>query len=548
MPPAVIYLKQHLATADRRRLGAVAILAAMQLAAAGLLIWSEADLAARTAFVLTWGLLNFFWLVLLRRPMTAAALSLSLIVILIALSQFKHDVLMMTATFVDVMIIDLATFSFLMVIIPGLAWKVGLAVVLAIPVLLMMWRADPFRVPRGMALLGCLGCMGALTALSFASPMDREDEFYPHQYVSKFARSASIATVDLIAHGVLEADAAGPGRLILGNGGGCEAGRKLPHIVMIFDESSFDATMLPDVQVPANYRARFRSSDDKARSFVVEGAGGPSWYTEYNVLTGLSVRSYGRFAESVTRLATGRVKRGLPHALRECGYKTYSLYSWFGGFVGARGFQTTTGIEHFLDAKQLGSGPADTDRFYYDHAARIIAEQRDNGPVFVFVYLAVNHFPWNYRYRPDLLPGWVNPGNPFEIDEYLRRQELSAHDYSAVQGAPRPRASARAVPARALRRSSAAIRQALPGAGARAGRGGSAHPVARSALFHHLLCARRAELPALRSFVRARYARCALPAAGGAGRGGCAARCDLRGAEANPQSLPRSVLSLRRRR
>ena len=331
MPPAVIYLKQHLATADRRRLGAIAILAAMQLAAAGLLIWSEADLAARTAFVLTWGLLNFFWLVLLRRPMTAAALSLLLIVILIVLSQFKHDVLMMTATFVDVMIIDLATFSFLMAIIPGLAWKVGLAVVLAIPVLVMTWRADPFRVPRGMAVLGCLGCLGALTALSFALPMDREDEFYPHQYVSKFARSASIATVDLIAHGVLEADAAGPGRLILGNGGACEAGRKLPHIVMVFDESSFDATMLPDVQVPANYRARFRSSDDKARSFVVEGAGGPSWYTEYNVLTGLSVRSYGRFAESVTRLATGRVKRGLPHALRECGYKTYSLYSWFGG-------------------------------------------------------------------------------------------------------------------------------------------------------------------------------------------------------------------------
>jgi phosphoglycerol transferase MdoB-like AlkP superfamily enzyme len=365
----------------------------------------------------------------LRRPLTAAVVSLGLIVILILLSQFKHAVLMMTATFVDVMIIDLATFSFLLAIIPGLAWKVGLALMLAIPVLLAAWRADPFRVPRGRALLGCLGCLGALTVLSFAFPLDREDEFYPHQYVSKFVRSASVATVDLIARGVLEADAAGAGRLFLGRGGACDAGRKRPHIVMVFDESSFDVTMLPNVQVPADYRARFRSSDAKARSFVVEGAGGPSWYTEYNVLTGLSVRSYGRFAESVTRLATGRVKRGLPHALRECGYKTYSLYSWFGGFAGARGFQTTTGIEHFLDAKQLGSGAADTDRFYYDHAARIIAEQRDNGPVFVFVYLAVNHFPWNYRYRPDLLPGWVNPGNPFEIDEYLRRQELSAHDY-----------------------------------------------------------------------------------------------------------------------
>ena len=429
MPPAVIHPKDHPATADRRRLAAVALLVALQLAAAGLLIWSEADLAARVAFVLTWGLLNFFWLVLLRRPLTAAVVSLGLIVILILLSQFKHAVLMMTATFVDVMIIDLATFSFLLAIIPGLAWKVGLALMLAIPVLLAAWRADPFRVPRGRALLGCLGCLGALTVLSFAFPLDREDEFYPHQYVSKFVRSASVATVDLIAHGVLEADAAGAGRLFLGRGGACDAGRKRPHIVMVFDESSFDVTMLPNVQVPADYRARFRSSDAKARSFVVEGAGGPSWYTEYNVLTGLSVRSYGRFAESVTRLATGRVKRGLPHALRECGYKTYSLYSWFGGFAGARGFQTTTGIEHFLDAKQLGSGAADTDRFYYDHAARIIAEQRDNGPVFVFVYLAVNHFPWNYRYRPDLLPGWVNPGNPFEIDEYLRRQELSAHDY-----------------------------------------------------------------------------------------------------------------------
>jgi len=177
-------------------------------------------------------------------------------------------------------------------------------------------------------------------------------------------------------------------------------------------------------------RKRFRSSDGNIRAFVVEGAGGPSWYTEYNVLTGLSARSYGRFAESVTRLAAGRVKRGLPAALRKCGYSTYSLYSWFGAFVGARGFHTSTGIEHFLDAKQMHTGPADTDSFFYDYAARVIAEDHTHGPVFVFINLAMNHFPWDFRYRPDLLPGWVNPGNPFEIDEYLRRQEMSAHDYA----------------------------------------------------------------------------------------------------------------------
>ena len=429
MPPAVLYLKNRLAAADRRYAGRFA-LAAIHLAAFGILLWSEDEPSAQAAFVLSWAALNFFWLVLLRRPLTSAALSLALIVILIALSQFKHSTLMMTATFVDVMLIDVATFLFFIKVNPDLVGKLALAVALAMPVMALLWRAEPFRVRRGTALLGFVLCLAALAGLSLTVPTDREDEFYPHQYVSKFARSAAVAAVDLTNGGVLEADPATADRLNLGIVGACPPGRKLPHIVMVFDESSFDVTMMPDVKVAANYPERFRSSDGKTRAFVVEGAGGPSWYTEYNVLTGLSVRSYGRFAESVTRLAAGRVKRGLPYALRECGYSTYSLYSWFGAFAGARGFQTSTGIEHFLDAKQLHAGPADTDIFFYDRAAELIAQARGGGPVFVFVYLAANHFPWDYHYRPDLLPGWVNPGNPFEIDEYLRRQEMSARDYA----------------------------------------------------------------------------------------------------------------------
>jgi Sulfatase len=430
MPPAVAHLKDRLFAADPRHAVGLALLAAVHLVALGILLWSEAESAARAAFVLTWGLLNFFWLILLRRPLTSAALSLVLIVILIVLSQFKHSVLMMTATFVDLMVIDSATFLFFIKVNPGLVLKLALAVALMIPIWAFAWRSEPFRMRRSHALLGCLLCFTALAALSLAVPTDREDEFHPHQYVSKFARSAAVAALDLSTGGILEAEAASTDRLRLGTGAACEASRKLPHIVMVFDESSFDATMMPGVQAPPDYRERFRSSDGKTRAFVVEGAGGPSWYTEYNVLSGLSARSYGRFAESVTRLAAGRVNRGLPHVLRKCGYSTYSLYSWFGAFVGARGFHTSAGIEHFLDAKQLRTGPADTDTFYYDHAARVIAQDPGHGPVFVFVYLAMNHFPWDFRYRPDLLPDWVNPGNPFEIDEYLRRQEMSAHDYA----------------------------------------------------------------------------------------------------------------------
>jgi hypothetical protein len=239
-----------------------------------------------------------------------------------------------------------------------------------------------------------------------------------------------VAAIDLLTRGVIEADAAVPDRLNLANAAPCQAPGKLPHIVMVFDESSFDVTMLPGIEVPPNYQERFRSFDGRQRAFVVEGAAGPSWYTEYNVLAGLSVRSYGRFADSVTRIAAGRVNRGLPHALRRCGYKTFSLYSWMGAFVGARNFQTTTGIEHFLDAKDLGTRSAEPDSFFYDYATRLIAREAGNAPMFIFLYLSANHFPWHIRYRPDLMPDWEDIGNWFDIDEYLRRQTMSARDYA----------------------------------------------------------------------------------------------------------------------
>jgi multisubunit Na+/H+ antiporter MnhB subunit len=436
MPPAVLYLKSRFAAAvadSRYFCWQIALLAAVHFTAFGILVWSEVDLEAQAAFVLTWGMLNLFWLSLLRRPLPSAALSLAMIVVLIVVSQFKQSVLAMTATFVDLMIVDLATFAFLMKIIPGLAWKVGLVVALTIPLLILAWRLDPFRVQRRVAAAGCLLCFAALVALSLAIPTDREDEFARQQYISKFARSGAVAVVDLMTKGVLEADGATADHLNLATAGACDAGRKLPNIVMVFDESSFDAGMLPNIKTRPGYRERFRSGDGKIRSFVVEGAGGPSWYAEYNVLTGLSVRSYGRFAESVTRLAAGHVKHGLPYELRNCGYRTYSLYSWLGAFLGARNFQTSTGIEHFLDARQLRTGIADTDSFYYDRAAEVLAKERGNGPVFEFVYLAANHFPWTYRYRPELLPEWKNLGNPSEVDEYLRRQELSLRDYAAFK-------------------------------------------------------------------------------------------------------------------
>jgi hypothetical protein len=81
---------------------------------------TESTLMAMAAFLLAWGLLNFLWLVVLRRPAIAGLLSLVMMTPLVLLSQLKYQVLMMTANFVDLMIIDTDTVTFLFTIFPTL--------------------------------------------------------------------------------------------------------------------------------------------------------------------------------------------------------------------------------------------------------------------------------------------------------------------------------------------------------------------------------------------------------------------------------------------
>jgi hypothetical protein len=411
-----------------RRLLAIGILSALHCWSLVLMIWSEPDLVGKAAFLLAWGVLNAFWLVLLRRPAASAALAVTMLMLLVALSFFKHGVLVMTVSFTDILIVDTDTFWFVLDTYIDLRWYASVAVLIAVPLLVAIFWLDPLRVRSRTALVVLIVCFAVLAGLSFAVPLDREDEFIRNRFLSKFARSGAVMAVDLLTRGILEADARATERLPVAEGNECQPTAKLPHIVLVFDESSFDATLMPGIKVRPDYRQHFRSFDGKERKLLVEGAGGPSWYTEYNVLTGLSARSYGRFAGSVTRLAAGHVERGLPHALRRCGYRTFSMYPYYGAFLGARQFQTGAGIERFFDAENLG-GFQKTDSHYFDFAVRTITWERTGAPMFLLVYTAANHFPWISRYRPDLQSDWRNLGNRSDVDEYLRRQAMSAQDY-----------------------------------------------------------------------------------------------------------------------
>jgi hypothetical protein len=436
MPPSLAFLRSRWAASDAARARAslgLMVTAALHLTALGLLLWSEAGIVPKLVFAFTWGLLNFFWLAVLRRPAVSAALSLATIVVLILLSRLKYEIIWMTANFLDLMIVNTDTVSFLLAVKPDLSRKVLLVLALVLPALTLVWWTDVFRIRRRTAATGLAACAAALLGISIAVPQEEWDTFVGDSYVSKFARSGVAAVSEYVTHGYMESDAAIIDRLRVLPNEVCVPGVKPPHIVLVHDESSFDIRVLPGVKVAAGYGDHFRSFDGKRRHFISEGAGGPSWYAEYNVLAGLSARSFGRFAYYVTQIAAGRVGRGLPAALRRCGYRTFSIYPALGAFMSARNFQTTTGMESFFDQGALGTKRIEPDGFYYDAALRMIERERAKGPMFLLVYLAANHYPWNYRWRPELMPEWKEPGNAPDVDEYLRRQTMSFGAYAELR-------------------------------------------------------------------------------------------------------------------
>ena len=128
MRAAVLSLSKRLAAARlfaRYGYSRPALVVAPHLIAFAIMIATEATVTAMTAFVLAWGILNFFWLALTRRPLVAGALSLTMMTVLVLLSQLKYHVLMMTANFVDLMIVDTDTVSFLFTIFPATALDRG---------------------------------------------------------------------------------------------------------------------------------------------------------------------------------------------------------------------------------------------------------------------------------------------------------------------------------------------------------------------------------------------------------------------------------------
>src|ERR1700754_3029417 len=184
----------------------IACVAALHLAALYVLLTTEYGYFAITLSLLAWLFANCLVLVFLPRPGIAAALSLMATVVLIAFSRFKFDILQLSITFLDLLIIDRDTFSFLLSVFPRLKLPLLCAAIAAVPVLWLIWRTDPFRISRKLSLALLAFATVSISGMAIAVPEQPWEPFQGVNHISNLARSGVVAVSRLSSTGWIEAD------------------------------------------------------------------------------------------------------------------------------------------------------------------------------------------------------------------------------------------------------------------------------------------------------------------------------------------------------
>ena len=422
--------------------------------------------------------------------------------------------------------------------------------VLSIPVLVLAWRLDPFRARRWVSLAGALTCAAAVTVLSLAytrGALGAVSGRQSHLDLRALGRHDRLRTRHQRLDRLRYHDA---DRLRTAASEPCHLTEKPPNIIMVLDEASFDITAAPGVKVPPHYRRSLpvvRRQDPLARG---RGLGRPDLVHRIQ----RADRPFG----AVLRPARATTSRGSPPAgssaacRRRCGAaatRPYQLYPAYGAFLSARKFQDHHRGRRFRQFQgHEGRRPRARSLLFRSGAE----DDRERAAATSRCSSSSTRCSTTSRGgtspRPELTPDWHALGNDPEVDEYLRRQSLSAQRLRATSSSARqdfpdepflllrfgdhqPR---HGEDHRSRPRPKTMMTQSIDGATTRA----TSRPTTPSTPinFQPKICRPRSS------------AGGALSPAGGAGGGGPAARSLVRRAEEDPATLPRAVFRLRRRR
>ena len=164
--------------------------------------------------------------------------------------------------------------------------------VLSVPLVIVLWRLDPFRIRRLSAAVAGLACLASLVAFATTYPNEAWQGYYNDGYVSKFMRSGVNAVSDYMQYGFMESgsDNSGSSTAYRSRDSCHPAGSAVPNIILVHDESSYDIRSAPGIKVPPGYGNHFLSYDGKARRVSRWGRWRSSWSTPNTMSSPVSRR------------------------------------------------------------------------------------------------------------------------------------------------------------------------------------------------------------------------------------------------------------------
>jgi phosphoglycerol transferase MdoB-like AlkP superfamily enzyme len=373
---------------------------------------------------------------LTRRVLFATALVASLVVLIVAASTVKRAVMNMVVHAYDIFfyLSSWSTISYLwsdqrryLVALAGALLGMTAAAWLA-------YRADGTRVARRWAALA-LPIFAALAWYGADAKGERRHMqfYYENLYVSSFYASWGETLETLWRGALLEAaPRAAAANAAFSIPGSCDATAKPPHIILIHQESVVQPSLFPTLRYDHSVDPFFNSYDDRLHRLRVETYGGASWLTEFSLLAGVSTHAFGGMRQFVQTFTQNKLKDTLPQALERCGYRNVVFYPMMRNFVSNDRFYTSIGLKEIFDMRsQRAKTAQERDRFYYGNAMAEMERhfKSSRKPLFMFIQTMSAHWPYDFKYEPDVEVPGGGPGTNPEMDEYLRRLSMAKIDF-----------------------------------------------------------------------------------------------------------------------
>jgi phosphoglycerol transferase MdoB-like AlkP superfamily enzyme len=215
----------------------------------------------------------------------------------------------------------------------------------------------------------------------------------------------------------------------------CTLGAKPPHVLLIHEESVVQPALFPTLRYDHAVDPFFHSYDDQTHRLRVETYGGASWLTEFSILAGVSTHAFGGMRQFVQSFTQNKLKETLPQVFERCGYRNVVFYPLLRNFVSNDRFYSSIGLKEIIDMRAQGAkSTQERDHFYFANAVADMDKhfKSSRKPLFMYIQTMSAHWPYDFKYQPDVdVPGG-GPGTDPEMHEYLRRLSLAKMDFDAL--------------------------------------------------------------------------------------------------------------------